>query len=601
MDPRVYLEHIGEKFANLEAGQKLEGFRETGLTKSLYLDIIEKVIDIYTTEYLWKMAKGEIDFVICIGLRAAGAIAYLLSEGRRPDLYELWLSLMYKSCEQFSLVFGHAEYDLAVKEVMIALKLMKDRLPKEDFNYLYDRLKSIDPYKTYGCIIGENKDTGKLCNMTVYNSAGEYLRETEGMVDTAKYFDEHMPWAVSRFDDFGMWVPLDNSMLYDLTTRCQFSVMLYFGYDGKYAGAIDRNLEKGGMMTLLMQSAAFQIPYGGRSNQYLFNEALAASCCEYEARRHMKAGRKVLAGMFKRCARKSAETVYTRLVESRNHIKNYFDPTMAFGIDGYGTFHRYLIATAVFIGYGILFSDESIKEYPCPSEIGGYVLPTSDKFHKVFANCAGQSLEIETKADSRYDSTGLGRYHKAGFPIDLALSLPITSEPKYRLPEDIPRKNASICTGIEYGNGDVLWLCDQKDKLDAQLNVINETNREVSFSVEYRSKDETTPFHVTETYTLNDEGLQIESAVLSEDAESVLFSIPLFESNGRDVSAIDRTECEKESTVIVSVKPYRYILRGEGPVSIDKKPIANRNAIYRRAVYKSSGKRMRIHLSLEKE
>jgi hypothetical protein len=97
MDPRVYLEHIGEKFANLEAGQKLEGFRETGLTKSLYLDIIEKVIDIYTTEYLWKMAKGEIDFVICIGLRAAGAIAYLLSEGRRPDLYELWLSLMYSS------------------------------------------------------------------------------------------------------------------------------------------------------------------------------------------------------------------------------------------------------------------------------------------------------------------------------------------------------------------------------------------------------------------------------------------------------------------------------------------------------------------------
>jgi hypothetical protein len=147
----------------------------------------------------------------------------------------------------------------------------------------------------------------------------------------------------------------------------------------------------------------------------------------------------------------------------------------------------------------------------------------------------------------------------------------------------------------------VLWLCDQKDKLDAQLNVINETNREVSFSVEYRSKDETTPFHVTETYTLNDEGLQIESAVLSEDADSVLFSIPLFESNGRVVSAIDRTECEKESTVIVSVKPYRYILRGEGPVSIDKKPIANRNAIYRRAVYKSSGKRMRIHLSLEKE
>ncbi|NLY98144.1 MAG: hypothetical protein GX082_12110 [Clostridiaceae bacterium] len=77
MNPFFYLEQLEEKFSVTKPEQEIEDFRETGLTKSLYLDIIEKVIDIYTTEYLWKMAKGEIDFVICIGLRAAGAIANL--------------------------------------------------------------------------------------------------------------------------------------------------------------------------------------------------------------------------------------------------------------------------------------------------------------------------------------------------------------------------------------------------------------------------------------------------------------------------------------------------------------------------------------------
>jgi hypothetical protein len=462
MDPKVYLERLEKEITDGKISSKPSHFQETGFDKSLYLDVIERVIDLYTTEYLWKMAKGEIEFVICIGLRAAGAMAYLLSVGRRTDLYDLWLALMHKSCDQFQLVFNHAEYDLAVKEVMIALKLMKNKIPEKQYKSLYDKCQAIDPYKTYGCIVDDQKGTGKLCNMTVYNAAGEYLRESEGMVDTKQYFDVHMPWAVSRFDEYGMWDPLDHAMLYDLTTRCQFSVMLHYGYMGEYFEKIDRNLEKGGMMTLMMQSAAFQLPYGGRSNQYLFNEALVASCCEYEATRHMKANRPVLAGMFKRCAHKSAETVYRRLMESAtpNHIKNYFDAAESFGIDGYGTFHRYLITVAVFIGYGYLFADETIQEQICPSEHGGYILSPSDRFHKIFANCASQSIEMDTRADARYDSTGLGRFHKEGFPIDIALSLPMTSTPKYRLPERITKENASICTGVETNQGQVMWLCE---------------------------------------------------------------------------------------------------------------------------------------------
>ena len=121
-------------------------------------------------------------------------------------------------------------------------------------------------------------------------------------------------------------------------------------------------------MTLLMQSSAFQFPYGGRSNQYLFNEALVASCCEYEAVRHNKKGDFQLAGMFKRCAHMSAASIlrWLNAMDPPKHNKNFFPHDSNHGIDGYGTYPRYLIALANFIGYGYIFADDSIEEYTCP-------------------------------------------------------------------------------------------------------------------------------------------------------------------------------------------------------------------------------------------
>jgi len=607
VDAKTYFERLenGKLIDQYEKSSEL--YQPTGLNKYLYLDIIEKVIDAYGTEYLWKMATGKIEFVICIGLRASGAIAYLLSEERRLELYDLWISLMHKSCDQFLVIFDHAEYDLAVKEMMIAFKLMKNKLKKEDYQEIYRKLKSIDPYKTYHCIIKNQKDKSKLCNMTVYNAAGEYLRESEGMTDTKTYFDEHMPWATSRFDPNGMWDPLDHALLYDLTTRCQFSVMLHYGYNGQYREIIDENLAKGGMMTLMMQSAAFQLPYGGRSNQYLFNEALVASCCEYEAARYMKANKPILAGMFKRCAHKSAQTVYERLNESTSpqHIKNYFNVSEAFGIDGYGTFHRYLITVAVFIGYGFLFADETIEEHACPSEIGGYVLETSDRFHKIFANCAGQSIEIETMADCRYDSSGLGRYHRFGYPIDLALSIPMTAEPKYHLPVSLVRKNISICSGIRFIDGSILRISDLKDNLTTCTNIIEESEQIIRFSIDYRSTNEKMPLHIKEVYTINNEGVSIKAIAFGQNVKSVVFTIPVFITNGKDTSNITVYDSHSgelsENIVDVLVGPYMYTVHGNSNAIINPEQTANRNGIYQTIEYEKCGNQLNIHLCLHKK
>ena len=85
-------------------------------------------------------------------------------------------------------------------------------------------------------------------------------------------------------------------MLYDLTTRVQFLYLLGFGYNGKYKDRLEKLLHQGADMTLKMQSAAYELPYGGRSSQYLFNEALVCSVSEYEAAYYKKEG-----DLVKRC------------------------------------------------------------------------------------------------------------------------------------------------------------------------------------------------------------------------------------------------------------------------------------------------------------
>ena len=66
-------------------------------------------------------------------------------------------------------------------------------------------------------------------------------------------------------------------MLYDFVTRLQLAVSLYYGYDGESRESLEQMLLKSADITLDMQSVTGEIPFGGRSNQFLFNEAAFAA------------------------------------------------------------------------------------------------------------------------------------------------------------------------------------------------------------------------------------------------------------------------------------------------------------------------------------
>lgn len=600
MNPYEYINRIEEQ------SQKIQ-LDPTPINKNLYLDIIEKVVEGYGLDYFENIISGKEPFVICIGLRAAGALSYLLKNGRKSGWFDMWIRLMDKSCDELHKKPDFAENDLAVKEMMLALKNMKGEVDEIHYSNWYQKLQVIEPYITYNCIRTEAKEDTRLCNMTVYNMAGEYLRESEGMTDTTDYFDRHLPWALSRFDENGMFVCIDHAMLYDLTTRCQAAVMLWYGYNGKYREKLDNNLEKAGLMTLLMQSSAFQFPYGGRSNQYLFNEALVASCCEYEAVRHNKKGDFQLAGMFKRCAHMSAASIlrWLNAMDPPKHNKNFFPHDSNHGIDGYGTYPRYLIALANFIGYGYIFADDSIEEYTCPSEIGSYAFEISKEFHKVFANCCGNSIEIELAADPSYDATGMGRYHKTGVPIELGLSLPFTAAHKYYLPDNLVKKDISICTGWKSINNKVMYISNFKDKLQTKVNLIEQNIRKVAFSVEYWGDEIKGCKKIIEQFTLDSEGVLIESELIEAENNEVYFTVPLLLNNGKDITDIKYT---KESTttctldcVSVDMGDCSYNIRCNGKIRIDENKYGNRNGIYKLAIISKNDTKLSVRLNLSKK
>jgi hypothetical protein len=72
--------------------------------------------------------------------------------------------------------------------------------------------------------------------------------------------------------------------------------------------------------------------------------------------------------------------------------------------------------------------------------------------HKVFANCAGTYVEIDTGADPHYNPTGLIRVHRTGVYPPIGPSDGLTATPASHYPEDMPRTTAAV--GVEWRGSD---------------------------------------------------------------------------------------------------------------------------------------------------
>lgn len=426
--------------------------------KARYLDLMEQCLSAYSVDHILQYFREVKEN----GLKNHGFprltvnIGILAAHGRRQDLIPVFREMMEFCCTQIPRV--KAGNDFSVREIICCLReLDRSKIVETE---LVDRWKkdisSINPWRCYTVTAKAPEDPVR--NWALYSCVSEYFRQQYGLCSSEEFIDLQIASQLKWFDKNGMY--MDNShcvirhpMVYDLVARGLFSLLLHFGYRGKYYSAIDANLKKAGLFSLQMQSVNGELPYGGRSNQFLHNEAWLAALMEFEANRYAREGNARLSAAFKAGAERALGSVEEWLGKKPiRHVKNRYPTETKYGCEPTASFDKYMITAASFLYVGYLMCDETLPVAETVAETP-VVCQTSAYFHKYFLRCGDYFAEVDTDGDPHYDCSGLGRLHRRGAPSVIALSVPCPLDPVYTL--DLPQRMAvSICPGIRIGG---LW------------------------------------------------------------------------------------------------------------------------------------------------
>lgn len=576
--------------------------------KRVYLDMMEKIVRMAAT---WVDADGAVIdpyFKAEFGQttpRFVSSASILLHFGRIEELKPLVIRAMTYSCTQLATAKGDSP-DFWMRELATAFICLKPLVSKSLAASWQTLLSQVNPEETYRVVDPSGKKLHQLHNWAVYSSGGEYIREAYGLTPSShkflhgkRFFEVYMEPQLVHFTKEGMYRDPNDPITYDITTRLQIANALAYGYDGKLRDQYSELLRRGGLTMLLFTSPDGLAPYGGRSGQFQFQEAIIAALSELEASRYKEADDR-LAGAFKRQAHLSALSMQRWIMDMNplRHIKNGFMPEAQHGIDTYGKYSVYALYCSSVLGLAALYADDTIGEYPCFSETGGYVLELFPAFHKVFATVEGTHLEIDTKGDPHYESTGLGRFHSRNVPPELGLSMSFTSSPNYRM-EDSLKARAPYAIGPAWKQNHTLYsLASLHEGLTHTLIPRKVSKDTIKFDLNYRSNtahDAT----ILQHYKLYKNNLSIATRIhrTNTQVDTVFFTVPLLVSSGLAESSI----AAEPGKVTVCYMNHRYLIEfdPEDIFTIDQDQFANRNGIYRNLIIRKSGDQLRVNLKLE--
>ncbi|MCR5263455.1 MAG: hypothetical protein K6D94_06240 [Clostridiales bacterium] len=557
------------------------------MSKEIYLSLMEKVLGAYTGEHIERYTRQvEKDGIKEHGYaRLTSNIGILLAHGRIPGMKDVFRRMMDLCCSQIPDALGRngngVGNDFAVKEIVFCLlEIEKAGLYEAAVTEKWrSDLKRIDPYKTYSCIAAVPPE--RIGNWAAFGAASEQIRKYAGIGDESAFIENQIESQMFSFDENGMYRDPNEPMVYDLVTRLQLAVAYWFGFDGKCREALEDAFLRSADITLDMQSVTGEIPFGGRSNQFLHNEAFLAALCEFYASLFKKRGDTAKAGIFKRAAEKAYQSV-TPWLEKKplSHIKNRFPVESGYGCEGYAYFDKYMVTAGSWFYLAYVFADDGIEITICPADQGCRVTETTGYFHKVFCSAGGYFAEYDTCADPHYDASGLGRIHIEGAPSALCLSVPFPKAPSYRLDNENPSP-FSICGGILTENG---WVrgYDAGYKLTGRYSGGGTAKAEFAC---VRSGEEL----FRETCSVSGDGVAIE---VSGDGD-VEIVFPVFDFDGTDHTSITASG----GSVSVSYGGYVCRFASDGAISAEGAEYGNRNGRY--LAYSARGKnRVRLDVKI---
>jgi len=538
-----------------------------------YLGLMEKALSAYTDEHIIRYFKD----VKKDGLKEHGFprltanIGILIAYGKRLDLTLLFREMMEFCCKTIPNV--KAANDFSVREIVCCIEELEKNggIALEDIARWKDYLATIEPKKCYNKFA--EKATDPVRNWALFTGVSEYFRQSMGLCDSSEFIDIQIASQLQWFDENGMYMDNPKSeihqpMMYDIVPRGLFSVLLHRGYRGRYYEQIDEILKKSGLLTLKMQSVRGESPFGGRSNQFINNEAWFAAIFEYEAVRYQREGNYDLAGRFKAAAIQALGALKEFLSKKPiTHIKNRFPIDSKYGCESYAYFDKYMITAASFLYMASLFCDDSIA--PSEFDESSMIWSTSKYFHKTFARAGGYSLEFDTDADEHYDANGLGRIHKKGAPSAICLSVPFPKELGYDIGKYSNKTGFSICPTVKDENGQWQFGADIQTQYSLIKNIISQDQVELTFKCIFLSEIE-----VYFNCLVNKNGVFIE--VRSETDKEVGLAFPVLYFDGERQAEI----IKKDGALCVNYDGW--VCEYETPHLEDlKTDFANRNGIYK--------------------
>ena len=544
--------------------------------KKRYIELMEKALSAYSDEHIrryWQDVRTQ-------GLtehgfpRLTANIGILIAHGRRTDLLPLFLDMMDFCCQSIPNV--KAANDFSVREIVCCLLEIEQNgiVAKEQTERWRRLLMGIEHGKCYNVYAKSPLD--KARNWALFTAVSEFFRQKAGLCDETDFIDLQLLQQMQWPDENGMY--RDNEkhenhqpIMYDLGPRGLFSLLLDQGYRGAHYEAIDSMLKKAGLLTLQMQSPNGEVAFGGRSNQFLHNEAWLCGIFEYEAKRYAKAGDSKLADTFKSAAVRALAVIEEWLSKVPiRHIKNRYNSDSKYGCEGYAYFDKYMISVASFLYAAYLICDDTLSYTPM-EDLTPTVAATSAHFHKLFVKSNGYGLEFDLGADTHYDANGLGRIHRSGAPSTIALSCPCPAEPNYTV--DIDPMAFSACSAIKTNAG---WCFGAEPETRYEV---------VKTSVEAASASATllcrfaSGASLTEHYTASANGI----GITIEGEGEIGFTLPALCFDGENAPRIEADM----HRLCVHYEGWVCRYTTNGKVLNTGKIAANRNGHYR--VYLASG------------
>ena len=434
-----------------------------------YLDLVEAAVAAYPDDYLAEyVADADENGVHEHGFpRLAANVAALISAGRhggRRDLFRRMMDICCRDAKKGPMKNEGNEF--SVKELVAALLDVERAglFPKSVTDGWRRDLAEVDPWRCYKVkpAVG---DTTRSYNWCVFGSASEQTRIAAGIGGDPKFVERYVTDQIRWFDEIGMWRDPHEPAVYDLVTRLQFALILSEGYAGAARDRLEGFLDRSAVPTLELQSAAGEIPYGGRSNQFLHNDTLYAALCEWYAARAMERGDAAAGARFLLGARRAVDSARCWLAERPvRHVKNRYPRGTGkrgsgIGCENYAYFDKYMVT----MGSWAILARRFAYEMPPPAvrDMRKQVRPdfsrlaeprsfaTTPFFHFVFLNAGDYSAQFDYDSDSHYDCDGMGRLHRRGAPTAICISTPCAKAPKYstELPNDCSLAFAPVGEG----------------------------------------------------------------------------------------------------------------------------------------------------------